>query len=149
MILAAASIVPDSSCGSSKAVNNNSAQPSSGRMSNQNQRSRQVAKGSWGGLGVVLEVADEITVEFDCAHGVISGPIVLDDAGKFSAKGSFFREHGGPIRQGEDEKGEAVVYSGSSDGKTMNLKIKPEGNEEELGSYQLTLGQSGRLRKCK
>jgi len=37
------------------------------------------ANGTWGGRGVRLEVHDEgAQAEFDCAHGEITEPLVLD-----------------------------------------------------------------------
>src|SRR6266850_6950892 len=57
------------------------------------------APGAWGGAGIRLEVtAAGATIEYDCAHGSIDEPIVADGAGRFSAKGTHVREHGGPIR---------------------------------------------------
>ena len=40
------------------------------------------------------------TVEFDCAHASFANPI-FDSRGGFLAKGTFVREHGGPIHPGE------------------------------------------------
>src|SRR5947209_10154857 len=56
-------------------------------------------KGQWGGDHASLIVGDAAGhIEFDCAHGDFSGAIAT---ASFSRAGSFVREHGGPIREGE------------------------------------------------
>src|SRR4051794_6750600 len=58
--------------------------------------------GVWGGDHVTMTVASGgAQFEFDCAHGSIETPIVVDRRGQFGAAGVYVREHGGPIRQGE------------------------------------------------
>ena len=56
----------------------------------------------WGGTGIQLTVNDATaTVEFDCAHGTIDQPLLIDQDGRFDIPGTFVREHGGPIQEGE------------------------------------------------
>ena len=105
--------------------------------------------GKWGGQGVAMEIGDKGgTIEFDCAHGTISERITANANGTFAVKGTFIREHPGPIRKDEDPQASAVTYSGTVDGENMTLTISPEGNGETLGTYKLTQGKEGRLRKC-
>ena len=105
--------------------------------------------GKWGGQGVAMEVGDSGgTIEFDCAHGTISEKITTSSNGSFVVKGTFVREHPGPIRRDEEPKASAVTYSGTVDGQNMTLTIQPEGSNENLGTYKLTQGKDGRLRKC-
>src|SRR5215467_1787727 len=47
-----------------------------------------VARGTWGGDHVRLEVGEKrAELEFDCAHGSIGDSIPLDDQGRFEIKG--------------------------------------------------------------
>jgi len=106
-------------------------------------------QGNWGGEGVAMDVGDAgATIEFDCAHGTISESILLSADGKFSAKGTYAREHPGPVRQGEDVNGKPAVYSGSVNNETMTMKVVVEGTNEVVGPYTLAKGKIGRIRKC-
>jgi len=105
--------------------------------------------GPWGALGIAMDVTESgARIEFDCAHGTIGEPILVDSEGRFDVKGLHFREHGGPIREGEESKGEPVRYVGQVTGDSMTLTIKSEGSDTAIGSYTLVHGKSGRLRKC-
>lgn len=104
--------------------------------------------GVWGGQHIRIEVGESgAEVEFDCAHGTINERIAADSEGKFVAKGSFTREHGGPMRSGEDTKGEPATYSGSIEGRTMSLTVKLS-KGDVIGTYTLTHGQMGKVVKC-
>ncbi len=105
--------------------------------------------GPWGAVGIAMEVTESgARIELDCAHGTISEPILLDSEGRLDVKGLYFREHGGPIREGEESKGEPVHYVGQVTRDTMTLTIKSEGSDTAIGSYTLVHGKSGRIRKC-
>ena len=53
--------------------------------------------GSWGGDHIRLEVTETgATVEYDCAYGSIEGPLFLDKADNFEARGIYIFERGGP-----------------------------------------------------
>ncbi len=105
--------------------------------------------GPWGALGVSMEVAESgARIEFDCAHATIGEPLLLDSEGRFDVKGLYFREHGGPVREGEESKGQPVRFTGQVTGEDMTLTIKPEGSDTPIGSYNLAHGKTGRLRKC-
>jgi len=130
------------SCGSAKqqSVNtNNVAVEQEGRMN----------KGTWGGNHISMEVTEEgAHVEYDCAHGTISEPLKIDSQGKFSAKGTHVRERGGPVHAGDEDKGEPVIYSGTSDGKTASVTVTNSGTGEVIGTFSVTLGKRSRIRKC-
>jgi hypothetical protein len=105
--------------------------------------------GSWGGDHILMEVTEEgAQIEYDCAHGKISEPLKIDSQGKFRAKGTHFRERGGPQRADDEEKGEPVIYSGTTDGKTATLTITKSATDEVIGTFSLALGKRGRLTKC-
>jgi hypothetical protein len=109
---------------------------------------RRAQTGPWGAIGIAIEVTESgARIEFDCAHGTISEPILLDSEGRFDVKGLHFREHGGPIREGEESKGEPVRCVGQVTGDTMTLTIKSE-SDTAIGSYKLVHGKAGRIRKC-
>jgi hypothetical protein len=108
-----------------------------------------LANGVWGGQGISLEINDGgAEINYDCAHGTINGKITPDREGKFVAKGLHAREHGGPVREEEKENGQAATYQGSIDGETMQLTVTLSATKENLGTYALTRGKSGRIRKC-
>jgi len=149
-----------SSCGSSTSKNStlpnsninaptanmNQNSTNSGQSS---QKERTLATGMWGGDHVNMEVtAAGATLDFDCAHGTIAGQLVVDENGKFSLRGRYVQEHGGPTRQDEDQSGQPATYSGTSDGKTLTLTIMIDGTNEVIATYKLTQGKMGRVRKC-
>ena len=110
---------------------------------------KRVRAGQWGATGIAMEVTESgARVEFDCAHGSIGEPLLLDSDGRFDVKGLFFREHGGPIRQGEETKGQPARYAGQVAGENMTLTVKPEESDTPIGSFNLAHGKAGRLRKC-
>ena len=110
---------------------------------------RKISSGQWGARGIRLVVENNSgTVEFDCAHGTISGPLYVNGNGKFSFSGTYVKERGGPVRMGDSDKGEPAEYSGWTDGKKMTLKVKLKGAKELLGTYSLVRGQEGRLFIC-
>ena len=111
--------------------------------------SKRAQSGPWGALGLAMEVTESgARLEFDCAHGTMSEPLLLDSEGRFDIKGLFFREHGGPVREGEEPKGQPVRYTGQVTGENMTLAVKPEGGDAPIGSFNLVQGKSGRLHKC-
>ena len=105
-------------------------------------------RGTWGGEHIAMEVTDAgATIEYDCAHGRITERIAPEADGKFEAKGIHKRERGGPTRQGEDE-GQPAVYRGSVKDETMTLTVELVENNESVGTFTLTHGKTGRIRKC-
>lgn len=109
-----------------------------------------IADGTWGGLHIVVEVENgAATIEYDCAHGSIDGPLTLDSEGRFNLSGVHVREHPGPIRVDMKPNSHEAQYTGSVDGAKMNLTVKLTGSNEELGTFTLEHGKYGRLWKCK
>ena len=114
------------------------------------QKINRIASGVWGGEHIRLEVSSgAATVEFDCAHGTIEGPLTVDANGDFSWKGRFAREHGGPIRNNEEDSSAPAIYSGSIDGQTMKLTVRLASEKEPLDTFVLIQGKEARLRKCR
>jgi hypothetical protein len=106
-----------------------------------------VPEGTWGGEGIALDVKDTTAaVEFDCAHGTLSGPLRLDSQHRFSVAGEFTRERGGPVRRDELPPA-AATYTGRLDGDTLTLTVGVEG--KEIGPYRLTKGRQPNIHKCR
>jgi hypothetical protein len=109
-----------------------------------------IAKGTWTGEHIRLEVAEQgADVEFDCAHGHIDGPLLLDQNGKFDRSGSYTPEHGGPVRAGEMPPTEEAHYVGVQEGAAIKLKIMLTRAGEVVGSFVVSRNGIGRLMKCK
>ena len=104
--------------------------------------------GIWGGEHASLTLAAAgATIEFDCAHGTLPAPIALTD-GAFDAPGDYFPERGGPIRIDDPVVRRSARYSGSITGRTMSLRVRLIEPSEDVGTFTLTLGASGRVFKC-
>jgi hypothetical protein len=108
-----------------------------------------ISRGEWGGLHISMNVGEKsATIEYDCAKGVIEGPLAVDDAGEFNLRGSFTPERGGPVRADETPRGQGAMYSGTIKGNTMTLTLKIDG-EDDSETFTLEKGKTGKLMKCK
>ena len=108
-----------------------------------------VPPGVWGGTGIRLEVdATGATVEYDCAHGTITERMVIDREGRFDVRGTHVREHGGPVRENEEEVAQPARYAGQVDGGSMTLTVMLPDARQTIGRFTLTRGNQGRIRKC-
>src|SRR6266550_7230588 len=97
------------------------------------ERNDKLANGVWGGQHIRAEVTDSgANIEFDCAHGAIDQPIVLDGKGSFDVKGKFTPEHGGPTRRDEESNDRLVRYVGQVKGQTLTLTITDAGTKETI-----------------
>ena len=109
---------------------------------------QKIPTGVWGGEHISLEVgAKSASIEYDCAHGMIEGPLTVDASGRFSLRGTHTPERGGPIRADEQPRSEPANYVGSISGNKMTLTLKLEGSEDE--TFTLEKGKQGDLFKCK
>ena len=114
-------------------------------MTNKQQR---IATGVWGGQHINIKVgANSATIEYDCASGVIDGPLVVDGDGNFKLRGTHHMERGGPVRSDEKPKLIPATYIGSVKGDTMTLTLKLADSDEE--TFTLERGKQGELFKCK
>lgn len=106
--------------------------------------------GNWGGRGVRLAIFGDgaAVFEFDCAHGAFGGPTVAAPDGSVRWAGTWTREHGGPIREGEAADVHPAIYSGALDGSRLQLSIRLADTGQEVGGYSLEAGAVGRLVKC-
>jgi hypothetical protein len=109
---------------------------------------RALATGAWGGEHIILEVLEKgAEAEFDCAHGQVTQPIMLDKHGDFDVAGTFTREHGGPVHRDENVSADPARYSGHVDGHTMSLTVTR--GKEKVGSFTLIRGSLPNLTKCR
>jgi len=101
--------------------------------------------GTWGGEHIAMTVDGEgAQIEFDCAVGDISSPIILDADGRFSIRGTYRAESPAPVNEGG---GGNAVYTGTLKGDKLQLGIAIDGRSEPL-SFELTHNQPGKLAKC-
>lgn len=123
--------------------------PAGNRAAAAEKKSDRVSAGTWGGVGIGLEVTDSGgRLDFDCAHGTMEQAPTLDENGRFEVRGRFVREHGGPVREGEVENAEPVRYVGKVSGDSMTLSIQPLAGDKAIGDYTLARGKRPRIRKC-
>jgi len=111
---------------------------------------RQVPAGSWGGRHVHLVVTERgATIEFDCAHGVLAGPMTLSKSGAFEVAGTFVPERPGPRIEGEEPPARPATYTGRVQDEEMQITFRLDDTHEENDTFTLVLGQDPRLRKCR
>lgn len=104
--------------------------------------------GVWGGDHINIEVGEKsASIEYDCAHGSIEGPLVVDADGRFNLRGTHTPERGGPIRADEKPQSHPAKYVGSISGNKMTLTLKLNGAEDE--TFTLEKGKQGELFKCR
>jgi len=109
---------------------------------------QRIPTGVWGGHHINIEVGEKsASIEYDCANGVINGPLIVDANGNFDLRGTHRAERGGPIRADDDSKGQPATYTGLIKGDTMTLTLKVGDGAAE--SFTLEKGKQGKLRKCK
>ena len=112
------------------------------------QNMQRIPTGVWGGQHINIEVGEKSArIEYDCASGVIDGPLTVDANGNFKLRGTHRIERGGPIRADDDTKGQPATYTGSIKGNTMTLTLKVGDSDTE--TFTLEKGKEGELFKCK
>ena len=108
-----------------------------------------VAAGDWGGPNVGMNVTnDGAQLRFSCAHGNIEGPLALDAQGRFSAAGTFTSETPGPTHVDNPPKPQPATYSGSVHDQSMTLSITLTETKEQVGTFELEYGKTGRVFRC-
>jgi hypothetical protein len=112
-------------------------------------KQQRITAGVWGGQHINIKVgANSATIEYDCATGVIDGPLVVDSDGNFKLHGTHRMERGGPVRADEAPRKISATYSGSIKGNTMTLTLKL-GDSSDEETFTLERGKDGELVKCK
>jgi hypothetical protein len=109
---------------------------------------QRIPTGSWGGEHIRIDVgAKSAKIEYDCAHGVIEGPLVVDSNGRFNLRGTHTPERGGPIRADESPRSLPAAYTGTIRADKMTLTLKLADTEDE--TFTLEKGKQAELFKCK
>ena len=112
-------------------------------------KQQRIATGVWGGQHINIKVgANSATIEYDCASGVIDGPLVVDSDGNFKLRGTHRMERGGPIRADEQPRKIPATYTGSIKGNTMMLTLKLADSSDEE-TFTLERGKEGEIFKCR
>jgi hypothetical protein len=107
-----------------------------------------IPTGNWGGQHINIKVgAKSATIEYDCASGVIHGPLVVDADGNFKLRGTHRLQRGGPTRADETPNDQPATYTGSIKGNTMTLNLKI--GDSEVETFTLEKGKEGELFRCK
>jgi hypothetical protein len=108
-----------------------------------------IPRGEWGGTHISMDVGERsATIEYDCAHGEIPGPLNIAADGKFELPGTFTPERGGPVRADETQQAQSATYSGTIKGNQMSLTLKIKGSDE-TETFTLEKGKPADLFKCK
>jgi hypothetical protein len=104
----------------------------------------------WGGEHIKMTVtASGAEIEFDCATGTISEPIPFDSKSEFKVKGTYLREHGGPVRENESSRAASATYSGKVENGKMHLSVTVGGKNPYQESFVLQRGHTGQVFKCR
>lgn len=113
------------------------------------QQQSRVAEGNWGGQNALMEVSEGgARLNFSCARGRIEGPVALDAEGRFRVEGTFTAQGMGPTHEDDPPKARPAVYSGVVREKKMTLTLTVPDDEREGGTFELALGEPGRIRRC-
>jgi hypothetical protein len=118
--------------------------PPAGKQNNGNE----LRLGSWGGDHVrFVNTNAGASVEFDCAHAIIESKIYLNQNACFDVVGSYFKEHAGPPRPGEQDQSFPARFKGCVRQSNLDLSIAPVGASGSSSSI-LVYGQAAQLIKC-
>jgi len=103
----------------------------------------------WGAQGLELIVGSaQASAEFDCASGVVPGPLVLDGSGRFETLGVITLGQGGPVRDDQQPDVHPARYRGVYSDGILTLDIRITDLDRDVGTFQLRRGASGTLVKC-
>lgn len=119
------------------------------KMATRSQAQHRVAAGKWGGQNVQLDVTEDgVSIRFSCAQGSVEQPLTLDAEGRFTAEGTFVAGGMGPSREDDPPKSRPAVYSGVVRDKVMTLTVNVPDAKGEGGTFELTQGEPGHIRRC-
>ncbi len=107
-----------------------------------------VPTGNWGGLHAGMVVSDTgADIEYDCAAGRITVPMLLDAHGNFNLPGLYIRTGPGPVPANDSLVPKFPVrYTGHTDGKTMTFTVS--GDSVLTQSFDVTYGGNPNVMKC-
>jgi hypothetical protein len=104
-------------------------------------------EGDWGGDHVAVEATgDTVATRFDCAHGSIEAPVVLDRDGRFAASGEYVVD-AGPSRPF------LATYEGTVRGDRLDLRVLigtvPSEPPDTAGPFVAYRGGEARVTYCR
>lgn len=107
-----------------------------------------VRRGLWGGVGLTLNtMGPNSLLQFDCAHGVILGRLIVNARGRFYRWGTIVFE-GGPEPIG-GRPTHPAYYVGQLLGDTLLLTASYQrGNRTIVQTFTLKFGVAGELHRC-
>jgi len=105
--------------------------------------------GNWGGEHMALVVTDSgATIEYDCAAGTITGPLMLDGSGHFDWRGVHYPGHGGPSRIDQPPDGHPAHYTGGATSNQISITLSILDMAVPEQTFTLQRGADARLFKC-
>jgi len=108
-----------------------------------------VASGSWGGDHIGIVVTDSgATIEYDCAAGTITQPLLLDASGNFDWRGVHYPGHGGPVRVDEPPNAHAARYTGHATTDQLSITLSILDTALAPQTFTLRRGGDARVFKC-
>jgi hypothetical protein len=102
-----------------------------------------VPTGTWASADAIVTVtANGAHIEFPCASGDITQPLILDAKGNFAADGVYVKEVGAA------RDSQAAHFSGHVDNQTMTLSVTAASSNQSLGTFTVKFGAPGIFAKC-
>lgn len=104
--------------------------------------------GAWGGphIGLVLDASGG-TIEYDCAAGRLTEPLIPQPSGEFEVQGTHTPGHGGPAIEGEVLPTYRARFTGRVRGDRMTMAGRVE-NGVPLGPFTLRRGAEPGILRC-
>ena len=105
-----------------------------------------VSPGPWGGDKILLTVTGSGgTLQQICAQGSIGQPLTLDSSGRFDATGTYARQRGGPVREGDAHP---ARFTGQMAGMTLMLTVTQTDDGQVFGPFSLRFGSGADPGPC-
>ena len=73
---------------------------------------------------------------------------LLTRRGRFNVKGTHYKEHGGPVRIDEENKGQTARYTGALLARTLTITVTLTDTGQTLGTFRVKHNQEPHLVKC-
>ncbi len=107
-----------------------------------------VPLGNWGGAHAGMVVSDTgAEIEYDCAAGRITAPLLLDSHGNFDLPGLYIRTGPGPVPANDSLTPRFPArYTGHTNGKTMTFTVR--GDSVTTQTFDLSYGGNPNVMKC-
>lgn len=109
-----------------------------------------VPLGAWGGPHAGMVVSDSgAEIQYDCAAGRITVPLLLDSHGDFDLPGVFIRQGPGPVPANDSLLPRYPArYAGHTDGHTLSFTMTVDNDSIPAQSFSLVYGGNPNVLKC-